>query len=136
MDTSGSAPNFRKQTGAIRPVPGGPGISAQRAYRAGKDPLGTMPAVQPPNGRWVRSAREDVWIRLDRSGQISDYRLDRALEPEDVLTLSEAAAFVRRSTQTLRNWAAKQPAFPGKKMGGHWVVIRPYLDAYLLHRDA
>ncbi len=81
----------------------------------------------------MQSARHDVWIKLDRSGQISEYRLDRELEPTDVLTLTEAAAFLRKSTQTLRNWAVNEPAFPAKKMGGQWVVIRPYLDAFLLH---
>lgn len=100
-------------------------------------PAGDAPrAGVSRNGRWVQSARPDVSIRLDPSGQIIDYRLERELQPDDVLTLAEASAFVRRSTQTLRNWAVARPSFPAKKMGGHWVVIRPYLDAYLLHTDA
>lgn len=92
-----------------------------------------------PSDGWTRSARRDVWIRPDSDGRIramSDYSLERDLEPADIMTLAEAAAFLRKSTQTLLNWRKKYPAFPIEKWGGQWVVIRPYLEAFLLHGSA
>lgn len=79
------------------------------------------------------SARPDVSIKVDEAGRIQKFRLERALEPRDIEKLAETASWLRKSTQTLRNWKKKNPAFPLELMGGHWVVIRPFLDAYLLH---
>jgi hypothetical protein len=88
-----------------------------------------------PSGRedrWAPSARSDVSIRRDKDGVLR-YRLERDVEPEDLMTLAEAAAFVRKSTQTLLNWRKKYPGFPIEKWGGQWIVVRPYLEAFLLH---
>lgn len=82
------------------------------------------------------SAVADVLTRLDGHDQIADYRLERPLEPRDINTLAEAASSLPWSGQTLVNWKKKNPAFPLKKMGGQWVAIRPFLDAFLLHGDA
>jgi hypothetical protein len=67
---------------------------------------------------------------------MADYRLERDVEPRDLMTLAEAAAFLRKSTQTLLNWKKQNPVFPVRKMGGHWIVNRPYLNAFLLHEQA
>jgi hypothetical protein len=101
-----------------------------------------MQALHPPNSdqrpgpsrsdRWVPSSRSDVSIRRDKDG-ILRFRLERDVEPSDIMTLAEAATFLRKSTQTLLNWRKKYPAFPIEKWGGQWVVIRPYLEAFLLH---
>ena len=85
--------------------------------------------------RWAPSSRSDVSIRWDKDGTLR-FRLERAVEPEDIMTLAEAAAFMRKSTQTLLNWRKKYPAFPLEKWGGQWIVIRPYLEAFLLHAYA
>lgn len=82
--------------------------------------------------RWTPSSRSDVSIRRDKDG-ILRFRLEREVEPTDIMTLAEAAAFLRKSTQTLLNWRKKYPAFPIEKWGGQWVVIRPYFEAFLLH---
>ncbi len=79
------------------------------------------------------SAVPDVLIKLDGHDQIADYRLERPLEPHDINTLAEAADSLPWSGQTLVNWKRKNPAFPIKKLGGQWIVVRPYLEAFLLH---
>ncbi|HEX3804034.1 MAG TPA: hypothetical protein VHV75_14435 [Solirubrobacteraceae bacterium] len=79
------------------------------------------------------SATPDVLIKVHSDGQIGDFRLERNLEPRDLLTVAEAGALVRKTGQTLRNWKRQNAAFPMKKMGGQWIVIRPYLEAFLLH---
>lgn len=88
--------------------------------------------TRPRSDRWAPSSRSDVSIRHDPDG-ILRFRLERDVEPSDIMTLAEAAAFLRKSKQTLLNWRKKYPAFPIEKWGGQWVVIRPYLEAFLLH---
>ena len=83
--------------------------------------------------RWVPSAIPDVSIKLGADDAIEEYRLERPLEPADINTLAEAARSLPWSGQTLVNWKKKNPSFPLKKMGGQWVAIRPFLDAFLLH---
>ena len=98
------------------------------------EPLSSAHAAKPSGriDRWAPSARSDVSIRRDKDGVLR-YRLERDVEPEDLMTLAEAAAFVRKSTQTLLNWRKKYPGFPIEKWGGQWIVVRPYLEAFLLH---
>ena len=83
--------------------------------------------------QWVPSAIPDVLIKLGSDDEIKDYRLERPLEPRDINTLAEAARSLPWTGQTLVNWKKKNPAFPLKKMGGQWVAIRPFLEAFLLH---
>ena len=96
----------------------------------------SVPTPLPRDGRWVPSALPDVLIKLDGHDQIVDYRLERPLDPRDINTLAEAADSLPWSRQTLVNWKRKNPAFPLKKMGGQWVAIRPFLEAFLLHGHA
>lgn len=129
-----TTPPFRPNPDAARRGPSGVQARNLVARRPSDDGSpSTQSKSGPRHDRWRQSAQAEVLIKLDPSGQIIEYRLDRPLRPADLMTLSEAAAFLGKSTQTLRNWARDNPAFPGKKMGGHWVVIRPYLDAFLLH---
>ncbi len=100
-------------------------MDALRAEDSGKRP-------KTRDDRWVQSAIPDVSIKLDGEDQrIEEYRLERPLEPRDINTLAEAANSLPWSGQTLVNWKKKNPAFPLKKMGGQWVVIRPFLEAFL-----
>jgi len=90
----------------------------------------------PTSAGWAPSAVPDVLVKLDRDRHIVEFRLDRDLEPRDIKKVSEAAAFARVATPTIRNWKRSDPAFPLKKMGGLQVVIWPFFQAYLLHADA
>lgn len=129
-----TTPPFKPNPDAARRVPGrspAPNTVARRAFDDGS-PI-TQSKSGPRHDRWLQSGHPNVLIKADPSGRILEYRLDRDLRPDDLMTLSQAAAFLGRSTQTLRNWARDNPAFPGKRMGGHWVVIQPYLNAFLLH---
>lgn len=89
--------------------------------------------TKPRSDPWVPSAIPDVSIKLGSHDEIEDYRLERPLEPRDINTLTEAANWLPWTGQTLVNWKKKNPAFPLKKMGGQWVAIRPFLEAFLLH---
>lgn len=111
-------------------------VSDSLAHRPRHGALASAPTPRPRDSRWVPSAVPDVLIKLDGHDQIADYRLERPLEPRDINTLAEAANSLPWSGQTLVNWKKKNPAFPLKKMGGQWVAIRPFLDAFLLHGDA
>ncbi|MDA8069128.1 MAG: helix-turn-helix domain-containing protein [Actinomycetota bacterium] len=86
----------------------------------------------PGDQDWIRSAIRDVSIRLDDDGGVVEYRMERGPEAREILTLAEAATFLRRSKQTLVNWS-QTLAFPLRKLGGQWVVYRPCLEAYLIH---
>jgi hypothetical protein len=86
---------------------------------------------------WLPSGVPDVLVRLDTGGRIVAFHLDRSLEVDDIWAVSEAASFVRKTDQTIRNWYKADPdGFPLRKMGGTLVVIRPFLEAYLLHEFA
>ena len=129
-----TAPPYRPSPDAARRAPSAAptrSLVSRRPSETGSPGAQSEPGSR--HERWLQSAQQDVLIKVDTSGQIVEYRLERPLRPADLMTLSEAAAFLGKSTQTLRNWARDNAAFPGKKMGGHWVVVRPYLDTFLLH---
>lgn len=52
------------------------------------------------------------------------------LRPEDIMTVSEVAAFLKVSTQTIYN-LARRGDLPSTKLGGRLIVLRPQLEAFL-----
>ena len=52
------------------------------------------------------------------------------LRPEDIMTVSEVAAFLKVSTQTIYN-LAKRGSLPCTKLGGRLIVLRPQLEDFL-----
>jgi hypothetical protein len=86
---------------------------------------------------WLPSGVPDVLIKLDGSGRIVGFHLERTLNVDDLWKVSEAAKFVRKANQTIRNWYKADPdGFPLRRMGGTQVIIRPFFEAYILHEFA
>ena len=52
------------------------------------------------------------------------------LRPEDIMTVSEVAAFLKVSTQTIYN-LAKRGSLPSTRLGGRLIVLRPQLEDFL-----
>lgn len=52
-------------------------------------------------------------------------------EDEEVLTLDEAAAFLKLHRRTVETMLLKDEDFPGKKVGRQWRIIKSDLIAYL-----
>jgi excisionase family DNA binding protein len=70
-------------------------------------------------------------IRRRRHSDASTTNTETTPEVEsDVLTLAEAASYLRCHSKTLRLMAIARK-IPGKRVGYHWRFYRPSLEAWL-----
>ncbi|MET4487640.1 helix-turn-helix domain-containing protein [Bradyrhizobium sp. LA7.1] len=63
------------------------------------------------------------------TGALDRYFVLTPYDPDEVMTLQQAAARARKSPGTIRNWCESEGL--GRRIGGEWCVSKVALEMYL-----